>query len=53
MKTYIFILGDDLQSQALARYSAVCGEGDERLVSASDDFTLFLWKPETDKKPLG
>lgn len=24
----------------------------ERLVSGSDDFTLFLWKPETEKKPL-
>lgn len=24
----------------------------ERLVSGSDDFTLFLWRPETDKKPI-
>jgi ribosome assembly protein 4 len=24
----------------------------ERLVSASDDFTMFLWQPETDKKPV-
>lgn len=24
----------------------------ERLVSGSDDFTLFLWNPAEDKKPL-
>ena len=24
----------------------------ERLVSGSDDFTLFLWDPEESKKPL-
>lgn len=28
------------------------GSGPERLVSGSDDFTLFLWKPAEDKKPL-
>ncbi|KNC78588.1 notchless protein like 1 [Sphaeroforma arctica JP610] len=28
-----------------------CG-GVERLASASDDFTMFLWTPKTDKKPL-
>lgn len=27
--------------------------GEERLVSGSDDFTLFLWKPEKEKKPIG
>lgn len=26
--------------------------GEEKLVSGSDDFTLFLWKPEKDKKPI-
>ena len=26
--------------------------GFERLVSASDDFTLFMWKPESEKKPV-
>ncbi|XP_011159131.1 notchless protein homolog 1 [Solenopsis invicta] len=26
--------------------------GEERLVSGSDDFTLFLWKPEKQKKPI-
>lgn len=28
------------------------GEGPERLVSGSDDFTLFLWKPAEEKKPV-
>lgn len=28
------------------------GQGPERLVSGSDDFTLFLWSPAEDKKPL-
>lgn len=27
--------------------------GEERLVSGSDDFTLFLWKPEKESKPIG
>jgi len=27
--------------------------GEEKLVSGSDDFTLFLWKPEKEKKPIG
>ncbi|EZA58386.1 hypothetical protein DMN91_006371 [Ooceraea biroi] len=26
--------------------------GEEKLVSGSDDFTLFLWKPEKEKKPI-
>lgn len=28
------------------------GEGHERLVSGSDDFTMFLWNPAEDKKPV-
>ena len=30
----------------------VQGNGPEKLVSGSDDFTLFLWEPEDNKKPL-
>jgi len=45
-----------LQTLALERYEKVYKlfdtNGGERLVSGSDDFTLYLWKPETDKKPL-
>ena len=33
-------------------YSVLQGSGPERLVSGSDDFTLFLWHPELDKKPV-
>lgn len=42
---------DELKARATARYEEARGDG-ERLVSGSDDFTLFLWKPETDKKSV-
>ncbi|KAG8240038.1 hypothetical protein J437_LFUL019603 [Ladona fulva] len=38
---------------AKERYLAVCpSEGDERIVSGSDDFTMIMWQPEKDKKPI-
>uniref|UniRef100_A0AAR5QE86 WD repeat-containing protein 55 homolog n=1 Tax=Dendroctonus ponderosae TaxID=77166 RepID=A0AAR5QE86_DENPD len=40
------------QEFALARFKKVTESVGERLVSGSDDFTLFLWDPEKDKKPL-
>jgi len=42
------------QAKALEKYKSVVGTGGsgERLVSGSDDFTLFLWAPQEDKKPL-
>eukprot|EP00126_Sphaerothecum_destruens_P006599 Sdes_comp19444_c0_seq2m10841 len=37
---------------ALKRYNlALCGSS-ERLVSGSDDFTMYLWNPCEDKKPI-
>jgi len=42
---------DELRHKVLQRYKEVRLQG-ERLVSGSDDFTLFLWNPETDKKPI-
>ncbi|XP_059852693.1 notchless protein homolog 1 isoform X3 [Delphinus delphis] len=42
----------ELKERALSRYSHVRGRGPERLVSGSDDFTLFLWSPAENKKPL-
>uniref|UniRef100_A0A8B9C513 Notchless protein homolog 1 n=1 Tax=Anser brachyrhynchus TaxID=132585 RepID=A0A8B9C513_9AVES len=42
----------ELKEKAQQRYEKVRGSGPERLVSGSDDFTLFLWKPAEDKKPL-
>jgi len=40
------------QKRALERYKAIRGEKSERLISGSDDFTLFLWEPEISKKPI-
>lgn len=44
----------DLQAKALQLYQAVVGaEGNgERLVSCSDDFTMFMWQPQVGKEPL-
>uniref|UniRef100_A0A674H432 Notchless protein homolog 1 n=1 Tax=Taeniopygia guttata TaxID=59729 RepID=A0A674H432_TAEGU len=42
----------ELKDRALQRYNQVRGQEPERLVSGSDDFTLFLWRPAEDKKPL-
>lgn len=43
---------ETLQEVALQRYQEIVGNDGERLVSCSDDFTLFIWKPQTDKSPL-
>lgn len=37
--------------RALERYNKARGEK-ERLVSGSDDFTLFFWEPESAKKHI-
>jgi len=37
---------EDHQATAAKRFNEVCGRG-ERLVSCSDDFTLFLWDTES------
>lgn len=43
---------EEIKEKALKRYNSVRGEGHERLVSGSDDFTMFLWNPAEDKKPV-
>lgn len=43
---------EELARKAKERYDAVRNGEPERLVSGSDDFTLFLWRPEEEKKPL-
>lgn len=48
---------DNLKSLALKRYQQLSGSSDsstgvERLMSGSDDFTLFLWCPEKESKPI-
>ncbi|XP_028400379.1 notchless protein homolog 1-like [Dendronephthya gigantea] len=43
---------DEIKSRAFERYKEVKGAKREKLVSGSDDFTLFLWEPEENKKPV-
>lgn len=43
---------EELARKAKERYDAVRNGESERLVSGSDDFTLFLWRPEEEKKPI-
>ncbi|XP_030217191.1 notchless protein homolog 1 [Gadus morhua] len=43
---------EDVKERALQRYNKVRGSNPERLVSGSDDFTMFLWNPAEEKKPL-
>ncbi|XP_076397285.1 notchless protein homolog 1 [Megachile rotundata] len=40
---------EDVIEYAKKQYQSI---GEEILVSGSDDFTLFLWKPEKEKKPI-
>ena len=41
------------QAAAQARYDGVRGKSaSEVLLSGSDDFTMFIWTPATDKKPV-
>jgi len=44
------LTSEEARLKAQERYDHVCKLGGERLVSGSDDFTLFLWHPETDRK---
>jgi len=38
---------------SIERYNSIFGEKNkEKLISGSDDFTLFLWDPEKTKKPI-
>lgn len=46
---------ETVKAKALENYRKVVGEEDEkgeRLVSGSDDFTLFMWAPQEGKTPL-
>lgn len=42
-----------VQKLARQRYDDLVKGFGEYLVSGSDDFTLFLWTPEKDKKSIG
>ena len=41
-----------MRDYALKRYEKVKGPENERLVSGSDDFTLYMWNPVSDSKPI-
>lgn len=43
---------EELARIAQARYDEARNGGEDMLVSGSDDFTMFLWKPESNKKPV-
>jgi len=43
---------NEAQQYALERYNALRGKGGERLASGSDDFTIYLWDGENNKKPV-
>jgi len=47
-----FETNEERQQYALERYQKVIGKDHERLVTGSDDFTLYLWNPYTSKKPV-
>ncbi|XP_054290100.1 notchless protein homolog 1 isoform X2 [Macrosteles quadrilineatus] len=41
-----------IQALAVKKYKDIVKDSGEYLVSGSDDFTLYLWTPEKDKKPI-
>ncbi|PVU98172.1 hypothetical protein BB561_000079 [Smittium simulii] len=43
---------EEAQARALERYKEQVGDRPERLVSGSDDFTMYLWEPQNSKKPI-
>ncbi|KAI9027966.1 quinon protein alcohol dehydrogenase-like superfamily [Hyaloraphidium curvatum] len=43
---------EEAQAVAKERYEKAKGPKPERLVSCSDDFTMFIWEPSTSKKPI-
>ena len=43
---------DEAKAKALERYKTATGGKNERLISGSDDFTMFMWTPGTSKQPL-
>ncbi|KAH6766752.1 WD-40 repeat family protein / notchless protein [Perilla frutescens var. hirtella] len=43
---------EEMKQAALERYTKMKGNSNERLVSGSDDFTMFLWEPAKSKTPI-
>jgi len=52
-KNTVYATAQDRIRAAKEKYEAHRKQhGEDKLVSGSDDFTLYLWNPETSKKPL-
>jgi ribosome assembly protein 4 len=47
-----FTSKEDMQDYAIKRYNKSKGSNNERLVSGSDDFTLYLWDPIAKSEPI-
>lgn len=47
-----FATKEDAYAAAVEKYNKFAEQGPERLVSGSDDFTLFLWHPIDNKHPI-
>ena len=47
-----FLTQEEAFQAAVEKYKKFAEQGPERLVSGSDDFTLFLWHPANDKQPV-
>ncbi|ORX96563.1 putative Angio-associated migratory cell protein [Basidiobolus meristosporus CBS 931.73] len=43
---------EEAKEVAFKRWEEAKGKRPERLVSGSDDFTMYLWEPATSKKPI-
>mmetsp|Transcript_3041 Transcript_3041/g.9521 ORF Transcript_3041/g.9521 Transcript_3041/m.9521 type:complete len:530 (+) Transcript_3041:113-1702(+) len=43
---------EEARERAEERYLTAKGDGPERLVTGSDDHTMYLWHPTEDKKPI-
>lgn len=43
---------EEMKQVALERYNKIRGNSNERLVSGSDDFTMFLWEPAKSKQHI-
>lgn len=55
IRSFVDRAAEELAIQAKKRYDdmiSALGGGGERMVSGSDDFTMFLWEPESAKKPV-
>lgn len=42
----------EAKAKASERYRELVARRPERLITGSDDFTMFLWEPARDKKPI-